>query len=542
MKFRIIAVLFAVLFTAYSYAQVNTQWVARYNGPLSTLNEATCVAIDTKGNTYVGGYSFSSANQEDYVTIKYNSDGQQVWVAVYDGTASGKDQISAITVDNAGNIYVTGSSDGKGTGSDFLTIKYDANGKELWVARYNGEDNKNDGAAALAVDKDGNVYVTGYSNLKKSGDDIVTIKYNSNGEVMWFSRYDNPNNTTDIATCLALDNSGYVYIGGYSNNSGRGLQYTLLKYETTGSLVWTKFYHPDGSDYNQVKSISPDGQGNLYVTGISHNNDTKEDIATLKFNSDGTLLWKAIYNGPANNTDVPSAMIVDKDGNAYITGSSKGSGTDFDYVTLKYNAEGKEVWNARYNDQSNGSDNASCIALDSLGGIYVSGSTWNGTDEDYATIKYDPFGNELWIAKYNGPGNSMDKATAIAVGADGDLFVTGYGIGASGQNEFATIKYAQTPSESAPGLVSPASGSTLSDPSPVLAWNSLKNANMYRLQVATDQSFYQIVVDIRLDITSTKYKISSSKLTNNTMYFWRVGALNAAGSGPWSPIWTFSLK
>ena len=307
-------------------------------------------------------------------------------------------------------------------------------------------------------------------------------------------------------------------------------------------MIWNKFYHPEGSDYNQVKSIAPDGQGNLYVTGASHNNNSKEDIATLKFNAGGELLWKAVYNGPANNTDVPSAMIVDKDGNAYVTGSSKGSGTDFDYITLKYDSEGKEVWNARYNDQTNGSDNASCIALDSLGGIYVSGSTWNGTDEDYATIKYNPFGVELWVAKYNGPGNSMDKATAIAAGPDGDLFVTGYGIGASGMNEFATVKYTQTPSESSPGLVSPASGSTISDTSPVLAWNSLKNANMYRLQVATDQSFYQVVLDIRLDISSTKFKIPSSKLTYNTMYFWRVGALNAAGSGPWSPIWTFSLK
>ncbi len=541
-KFNILSALLVIAVTQCCFAQVSTQWVARYNGASSTLNEATCMAIDNHGNTYVGGYSFSEINKENYVTIKYDADGKELWVEVYDGTGGGRDVITAVAVDEAGNVYVTGYSDGKGTGSDYLTIKYDPNGKELWAARYNGEDNKNDGAAALAVDKDGSVYVTGYSELKKSSADIVTIKYNQNGEVMWFSRFDNPNNTVDYATCLALDNSGFVYVGGYSNTSGQEMEYTILKYAVSGSLIWTKFYHADGSDYNQVTSVAPDALGNLYVTGASHNNDTKEDIATLKLDENGKLLWKATYNGPSNNTDVPSAMIVDKEGNAFVTGSSKGSGTDFDYITLKYNSEGKEVWNARYNDQSNGADLASCIAMDSLGSIYVSGSTWNGTDEDYATIKYNPLGAELWVAKYNGPGNSIDRATAISVGSGGDLFVTGFGVGASGVNEFATIKYTQTPSESSPGLVSPSSGSTVTDPSPVLQWNILKNADMYRLQVSTDQSFYQTFIDIRLDLASAKYKIPSSKLTSNTIYFWRVGALNAAGSGPWSPIWTFSIK
>ena len=113
----------------------------------------------------------------DYATIKYDSAGQQQWVARYNGPANGADSAEAIAVDSSGNVYVTGESAGQGTRNDFATVKYNSTGQEQWVARYNGPGNGDDQANAIAVDVSGNVYVTGQSFDPNNGDDYVTIKY-----------------------------------------------------------------------------------------------------------------------------------------------------------------------------------------------------------------------------------------------------------------------------------------------------------------------------------------------------------------------------
>jgi len=62
---------------------------------------------------------------------------------------------------------------------DIVTLKYDQNGNQVWLQRYNGPGNSNDVANAIAVDNSGNVYVTGYDTLPGGGTEIVTIKYSA---------------------------------------------------------------------------------------------------------------------------------------------------------------------------------------------------------------------------------------------------------------------------------------------------------------------------------------------------------------------------
>jgi len=105
----------------------------------------------------------------------------QVWVARYNGPGDSGDYAYAIAIDNSGNIYVTGYSYGSGTYDDYATVKYDSSGVEQWVARYNGPGNYEDWAFAIALDNSGNVYVTGWSMGSGTEYDYATIKYSSTG-------------------------------------------------------------------------------------------------------------------------------------------------------------------------------------------------------------------------------------------------------------------------------------------------------------------------------------------------------------------------
>ncbi|HJW28578.1 MAG TPA: SBBP repeat-containing protein, partial [Saprospiraceae bacterium] len=221
---------------------------------------------------------------------------------------------SALAVDEQGNVYVTRTNISSGTGSDYATLKYDPNGKLLWEQRYNGPSNGDDQVSALVVDEQGNVYVTGNSMGNGTGSDYATLKYDSNGNLLWEQRYNGPGNYYDYAYALALDKQGNVYVTGASWGNGTGYDYTTLKYDPNGNLLWEQRYNGPSNDYDYARALAIDARSNIYVTGYSPGNGTKSDYVTLKYDSNGNLLWEQRYNGLGNDEDVANAIAVDKQG------------------------------------------------------------------------------------------------------------------------------------------------------------------------------------------------------------------------------------
>jgi hypothetical protein len=84
---------------------------------------------------------------------------------------------TAIAVDKANSVYVTGFSSGTNSAYDIVTMKYDNNGNMLWLAQYSGPGGGDAEGNAIAVDAAGNVYVAGYETLAGGGTEMVTIKY-----------------------------------------------------------------------------------------------------------------------------------------------------------------------------------------------------------------------------------------------------------------------------------------------------------------------------------------------------------------------------
>ena len=443
MKFMMCSV--CVLLATMSYAQ-NEEWIARYNGIGGGYDCADVIAVDALGNVYVAGASYGVGTSRDCVTLKYNSSGDTLWARYYDGGANHYDDLDDLVIDDAGNVYVTGRSIASATQYDIVTIKYDTDGVEEWVARYAGDYGDDDEGVAIAVDDNGNVYVFGNTYDLSTSNNYITIKYDSDGDTVWTRIYDGPDNSSELAHDIALDDAGNAYVTGYGYTSAGYLDYLTVKYDTAGVEQWVDYY--DGTDNNatdEAYDIEVKG-GYVYVTGESEGLGTDEDYLTIKYTTDGDTVWTARYHNPGGSYDMAYALAVDANDYVYVTGRS--SGVVNDYLTIKYDSDGDTLWTARYNGPDNEGDQASAIAVDDLGNVYVTGWSYAyGTytpENDYLTIKYDPSGTELWTSRYNGTGNTQDYAHAITVDNAGYVYVTGESIGDGGYEDIVTIKYATT--------------------------------------------------------------------------------------------------
>jgi len=220
----------AMGYMAVSADSAGEKWVKRYNGPGQYNDYGNAIAVDGSGNVCVTGESPGTSTHRDVATIKYNGAGKQLWVKTHHGPGEYDDAGTAIAVDAAGNVYVAGYVTSTNPGVDFVTIKYSSAGKELWVKYYDGPVGGSDIARAIAVDKAGNVYVTGESVGKGTYRDIATVKYDKLGQRRWVKRYNGPGNGDDAPSGIAVDKNGNVYVSGFCRGYGTGDDYVVIKY------------------------------------------------------------------------------------------------------------------------------------------------------------------------------------------------------------------------------------------------------------------------------------------------------------------------
>ncbi len=417
--------------------QLDTAWFRYLAG-----DAASDVAVDDSGYIYCTGYY--SLGWEYLQTVKYNPNGDTVWLKRYDTGGSHADRGRSIVLDDS-CVYVTGYYRGYSGEHDYLTIKYAKTGEVRWVNTYDCPPAGGiDEAAQIAVDAFGAVFVTGRSDTLIADDyrsGFATIKYNSDGSTAWIRRYiQSPETPQNVAagTDLVLDSEGNICVTGWGKyNSTPGTDWYTIKYSSNGDLLWLDRYSSwPGAFIPNVDyawSIAADNEDNFYVVGTVINSSASgSDFGIMKYSNDGVSLWFRTFTGLMNtDEDQARKVALDSENNAYVTGWTRGSGNSAtrDYMTLKYYSDGTLAW-ASYYDRAANADTPYDIAVDDSGYAYVTGSSYDGISGYATTLKYDTLGSQLWGTTFDSPqighgftgyGIAVDDLRNVYVCGDADL-------------------------------------------------------------------------------------------------------------------------
>lgn len=408
-------------------------WVRRYDGPGHGVDVASAIAVSPGGRTvFVTGTSPSKATGIDYATVAYNAmTGRRLWVSRYHGPGHGVGTASAIAVSPDGRtVFVTGTSPGRGTGSDCATVAYSAaTGKQLWVSRYNSPGNSDDTANAMAVSPDGRkVFITGRSYLpQQSTADYATVAYNAaTGRQLWARLYHAPIDGGDTAVGVAVSPAGQrifvtgsLYYSSWNASPPAGNYYGTVAYNaSTGTQLWARFYPQSAPipSYDMPFALAVSRHGNKVIVA------GRPDTVAYTFS--GRQLWAKWYAGD------PRAVVINPPGTkAYVTGGNSR------YTTIAYNtATGARLWISRYTGPP-GSAGLTCASAAGISPdgktVYVAGTSGR---YGYAVIAYNAAtGARIWIGRYN----AGRHLPALAVSPRGDLvFLAG-----TTHGDYTTIAY-----------------------------------------------------------------------------------------------------
>lgn len=432
MKTNLIFIVYFSLSISNLSAQDTRVWSTYYGG--IGMDESHCVTTDNLGNIYLagqtdspngissGGFQDSIGGLTDAYLVKFDALGNRLW-ATYYGGINDEDDIR-VTTDTLGNVYLAGwtysdsaiASGGfqniyGGLGDAFL-VKFDAAGNRLWATYYGGSAIEN--GLGVSTDISGNVYLTGLSystsNIASGGFqnsmagifDAFLVKFDSSGNRIWATYYGGIDQ--EVGQSVVTDISGNVFIsgwtksasgiasGGFQNTFGGLLDAFLVKFDSTGNLLWSTYYGGTGQDFGW--SISADLSGNICLAGWTQSISNiasggfqntyggNTDGFLVKFNGSGVRQWATYYGGldPEETEDVA----IDPSGNIYLAGDTYSAsgiasggfqnnllGTENEFV-VKFDSNGSRLCATYYGQMH---DEYGKVAVDDNGSVYLVGMT-----------------------------------------------------------------------------------------------------------------------------------------------------------------------
>ena len=260
-------------------------WTSHYDS-VGFYDGAVGMTLVPKGNQCdLAGYSGNSFGSWDIVTVNFNAatGAKQTVNRVHNGLGAFISHPVSLATDTQSNVYVVGASEVSGPNVDIKIIKYDTAFNQVWVKTWGGTDSLDDEPTYMASDNNDNLIITGYTTQDSGRIDLLLLRYDKNGNLLWKRNYNNGTGSTHIA---------------------------------------------------KGNSVSVGGDGHIYVTGRIYNG-FNNDIVTLSYDTGGNLLWKKFYNAGPGSDDIGGNVSVDVSNNVYVSGTLKNA-TAIKYITIQY--------------------------------------------------------------------------------------------------------------------------------------------------------------------------------------------------------------
>ncbi|MDZ4701122.1 MAG: PKD domain-containing protein [Rhodothermales bacterium] len=317
-------------------------WEQRYT-PTIGIFKATWINLDPSGNLIVTGTQYGSGSGDDsstsgWIVLKYNAQGTLIWNREYAFT---RGKTVRTELDAAGNIYVVGRA---WYGTDDIVVKKIApDGTERWTQVMTLDYTSIESANSIAVTPAGDVAVVG-SVIGW----MLLGRFDTNGAVVWTKTFEHRS-----GNAVAFTPAGEVVVAGVDWTGASGVQMGITKYSATGNLLWANTYPGNVGDWMGI-----DSQGNILSTGYASPLPGKAylDWMTNKISPSGTLLWSNRYDQHTFNDEYPRFLRIGSDDAVYVTGTggpgpASGNVSYLKTVTLKYLLDGTQSW-LHYTDVS----------------------------------------------------------------------------------------------------------------------------------------------------------------------------------------------
>jgi subtilisin family serine protease len=408
---------------------VNAEWKTQIANP--SANDRIVMSLTNSGDLVTISNNKIGANSQIHLNCRKNT-GVLLWQQNTTGAVNNDSYGVDTKTDANGNIY-TCSAFHTGQNYNYRITKHDANSNLIWQQNFNGIGNGDDIPAALELDNNGNIYVTGSSYGLGTLPDYATLKLDNSGVIIWTKRYNN-NNLPDVATDIALDANGNIFVVGSSATSFNNADITLVKYSNTGTQLATYRYNYNGNGLDLASEMKIDASNAVYIAG-SFENGTKK-MGILKLNNALTLAWANLST--SNVTSEANGLTLENT-NVVSIGYQNNSNGGSDIVINKHNTSGVQVWQRIIPNTTNFSKGRK-VVYDPSGMLYIVGDVAQNGNKDFLTAALDLNGEIKWAKFFNSTSNSDDVPYDIKV-KNNNVYVSGISTNGS-TKQLSTVKYA----------------------------------------------------------------------------------------------------